>query len=82
MRLVRAGAPQSLLWAEPEIIDFDKLPDDSPIKQEIEKMEAEYQLRLAQREWLLARMSSAWSELKRLCHEWFAHLPPPSRARR
>lgn len=82
VRLVRAGAPQSLLWAEPEVIDLDELPDDSPLKQEIEKMEAEYQLRLARQAWLSDRISGAWLELKRLWREWSTHLPPLSRAGR
>lgn len=82
MRLVRAGAPQSLLWAEPEIINLDELPDDSPLKQEIERAEAEDRLRLARRVWSFGWIAGAWLELKRLCREGSVHLPPVSRAHR
>lgn len=77
---MRAGAPQNLLWMEPEVID--QLPDDSLLKQEVEREVAAYQLRLTRRDWSSDWISGAWSRLKRLWREWSMHLPPLSRAGR
>lgn len=74
--LVRAGAPQRLLWAEPEIVDLEALPKGSLLRQQIEDAELEYELGVRQREASFCFMSRAWNGLKLLCSEWLLHCWP------
>lgn len=74
--LVRAGAPQRLLWAAPEVLDSEALPKGSFLRQQIEDVESEYELGVRQREWTFCFLSRAWSGLKLLCSEWLLHCWP------
>lgn len=82
MKLVRAGAPQSLLWEDPRTIDLDDLPYDSPLEQAVAEAEAEHRRRQARRSWPLGWVSDLWSGLERLRRERLAHAPPLGRADR
>lgn len=82
VKLVRAGAPQRLLWMEPEVVDLDALPEDSPLRQEIETAEAACELRVARRGGSVGWLSAAWLGLKRLCRECLVHFFPANRAHR
>jgi hypothetical protein len=82
VKLVRAGAPPSLLWADPRATNLDELPYGSPLEQAVAEAQAEYQRRLARRGWSFRRISYVWSALGRLRFEWPLHMPPLGRVDR